>query len=377
MIQKVYEGKENLISLKESLDNKQVKNIFLVSGKQSYSKSFARDLLKPILKNYKTIRFYEFEENPKVEDIKKGLLLFRENECQAIIAIGGGSVIDTAKLINAYQSDNNEIEPHIKSNTIGVKTVPLYVIPTTSGSGSEATHFAVIYFNKIKYSVASDTLLPLEVYLIPELTYSTSSYLTAVTGLDAFCQSIESWWSTNSTEESIGYSKEALSLIWENLPNAVLNDKNAKSLLMRGAHLAGKAINIAKTTAPHALSYGFTSHFGLPHGHSVSLFMPAFINLHQNANENDCNDNRGINWIKDVIRHISHVIGTSPEDTGWKILQFYRQCGITINYNSLNISYDDFTLALSNFNQERLNNNPIKVNKSFLSNLYYSKYNHD
>lgn len=142
--------------------------------------------LKSLLVDYYYLRFCDFDENPKVEDIERGIKLFNNNDCEVIVAIGGGSVLDIAKLINIYHFISNSLIDCIKSGENGKTVVPFVAIPTTFCSGSEAIHFAVVYIDNKKYSIADKLLLPNLVLLIPTFTYSASSYLTEVTEMDAF-----------------------------------------------------------------------------------------------------------------------------------------------------------------------------------------------
>ena len=376
MTQLVKIGSNSVSFLRNFLSDNLPKSIFLVTGKESFIGSGAHDKLEPILSPYNYYRFYDFEENPKVEDVERGIRLFNSNECDLIIAVGGGSVIDMAKLINIFHSKNSDLSPYILSEATDDNVVPFVALPTTSGTGSEATHFAVVYVDKKKYSVANNLLLPDLALIDPSLTFSASPYLTAVTGLDAFAQAIESFWSVNSTDESHSYSIEAAKLIWNHLPSAVNeNSKEAKNILSKASHLAGKAINIAKTTAPHALSYGFTTNLKMAHGHAVSLFLPFFIDYHTNVNEENCNDVRGINWVKGTMMHLSHSLDIEIEQLASTTVSFMKKCNISIDYKKLNISDQQFKQAIGNYSEERLRNNPVKVDNEILDTLYESKFN--
>ena len=187
------------------------KSIFLVTGNRSYEKSGAKKFIDNLLDGFNFIRFSDFSENPKIEDVNKGINIFLENSCDYLIAVGGGSVLDMAKLINIGY-DKKILEDLATNKTeISSSGKKLIAIPTTSGSGSEATHFAVVYVGGEKFSVAHPIyMLPNVVVLNPSLTYSMNSYQTALSGIDAFAQAMESYWSINSTEESKKYSKEAL-----------------------------------------------------------------------------------------------------------------------------------------------------------------------
>src|SRR5690606_13293580 len=134
---------------------------------------------------------------------------------------------------------------------------PLILIPTTAGSGSETTKFAVIYENGNKVSVDHPALLADEIFLDPKLTVNLPKYVTAYTAADALCQAIESYWARAATPESKNWAINAIKLVLENAKAAIANpsDLNARLQLLIGASLAGKAINVTRTTAPHALSY--------------------------------------------------------------------------------------------------------------------------
>lgn len=365
MIQDVKIGHDSLSYLKSFLSDNLPKNIFLVTGKDSFFGSGAHDKLEPILRPYNYFRFHDFEENPKVEDVIRGIELFNLNKCDIIIAVGGGSVIDMAKLVNIFHSEKGDISSHILSSETRDDMLPFVALPTTSGAGSEATHFAVVYVRKKKYSVANSLLIPDLVLIDSSFTFSASPYLTAVTGLDAFSQAIESYWSINATDESQMYSRKAIKIIWNNLHPAVINNcKEAKNRLSKASYLAGKAINIAKTTAPHAFSYPFTSFFGIPHGHAVSLTLPYFIKYNFYVKNSDCNDPRGIIYVKKTMLEILSFVEAANIDEGLiKIEKFIEGIGIKRNLSQLGI--DDKKIqanVIDKVNPERLNNNPRKVN---------------
>ena len=129
MYQIVKFGINSLDNLENFLEEKKPKSIFLVTGKKSYLKCGAKIKLEPILKNYKYTRFFDFEENPKIEDIEKGITFFNEHNCDLTIAIGGGSVIDIAKLINSLSKIPNDLEETIKANWLEKKNISIYSNP--------------------------------------------------------------------------------------------------------------------------------------------------------------------------------------------------------------------------------------------------------
>jgi len=265
MTQKLFENISSF-DLKNLVGQYDANKIFLVTGKGSYHNSGAQDFIERALGSTAYVRFSEFEQNPKYEDVVLGTELFRESQCDIFIAIGGGSVIDMAKLINTFaandQTDGLEIVTN--SKRIVNRGKALIAIPTTAGTGSEATHFAVVYHNKNKYSVAHEYLLPEVAVLNYKFTMSQSEYLTACAGMDALSQAIESYWSVGSTKVSENYAEQAIGLLLSNLEKSVNTpDTKSRKSTMKAAYLAGKAINITKTTAAHAVSYAFTTYYGI------------------------------------------------------------------------------------------------------------------
>ena len=202
------------------------------------------------------------------------------------ICIGGGSVIDFAKLVNIGLHNDQvftNFPNHINEVEKGNKFI---AIPTTSGSGTEATHFAVLYHNLKEFSISHKFLYPDVVFLDSTLTYSINSYQTAISGIDAFCQAIESYWSINSTEESLKYSLSSLKLILKFLHKAVNNNcRISKKNMIYASYLAGKAINISKTTGAHALSYFLTTNYNIPHGQAVALTIAEWYSYNINNKE--------------------------------------------------------------------------------------------
>jgi alcohol dehydrogenase class IV len=348
--------------------------VFLVTGKKSYIQSGAKVSVEEHLKNYDVTHFSDFQINPKWEDVIKGITLFNKNESEIILAVGGGSVIDMAKLINYYHNiDKNTINERSVINP-NFSPVPYICIPTTAGSGSEATHFAVMYIGDSKFSVEHNSLVPNYVIIDPEFHCSQTPYQKAVSGIDAFSQSIESFWSILSTNESMMYSQHALKLVWENLPKVINGGDPLVHLKVAiGANFAGKAINIAKTTAPHALSYGFVKNTELPHGHSVAISLPFFIGIHCNITPENCIDIRGVSHVKQQMNKIAYILHTDMNNLEKTVIEFLDKLQLNIRFEELNISQESFNLSTQNINLERLANNPAKIRKDTIRHLY--KYN--
>lgn len=364
IVQKAFR-QENLNELKSLVSSVNYQKVFLVRGNNSYFNSGSKHFIDELLDGNHVVSFSEFNTNPQLSDLIKGINLFCQEDFDIIIAIGGGSVIDMAKLISVFAHQNsNDIEAVVTGKKeLFAKNTPVLGIPTTAGSGAEATEFSVLYIDKTKYSVAHRLMRPQFVYLSYEFSMSASKYLAACTGLDAFCQAVESIWNINASEESMKYALEAIDLVWNNLSDSVnKNDALAKSKMQEASFLAGKAINITKTTAPHALSYAFTSYYGISHGHAVSLSLPFFFEFNYHVSGEDCLDSRGINSVKERIEKTMNLLNLNINNVRNGLTQFFNSVGINIDIHKLIPNFEQATI-IDHVNIERLNNNPRKVNK--------------
>lgn len=349
-----------------------VTRVFLVTGNKSYEASGARDVVDTLLGSFYPMRFFDFSPNPDIVDVKKGVAAFKASKCDGVLAIGGGSVMDMAKLI-AYFREVDLTNLSLNSGGVFNEFVPLPLVcmPTTAGSGTEATHFAVVYEGLVKFSMAHPSLLPQVALIDPDLQLSQGAYQRAVSGMDAFAQALESMWSVNRTSYSMQLAENALRLLWAHLEEVVWSRPGASHWgVAVAANLAGRAINITKTTAPHALSYGFTKTKGLPHGHAVSLSLPFFIDYHASAPEARCNDIRGAGQIREVLQRVASLMNCSVEMLGPLVSRFAGSLGLELGFRQLGISRADFDASVAKINMERLSNNPFVVDGRVLDDFY-------
>ena len=196
-------------------------------------------------------------QNPTLEYAKS---IEIPKDCTEIVSRGGGSTIDVGKWL---AKENNLFHT---------------VIPTTAGTGSEATKFCVLTVDGVKTTFTDDAYIPNNYILDPTLVTTLPSLYTVSTGLDALCQSFESLWSKNSTLESQDYAKASIQLVFNNLYQCHRhpNDTKARMNMLIAANLSGKAINITKTNVCHALSYPLTSWYNIKHGIACAMSLPYF-----------------------------------------------------------------------------------------------------
>lgn len=364
MKQKEYFGENSIHNLKKIINIENPKKIFLVCGKKSFPESGAEEKLRNILPPNKTVRFSNFQSNPKIEYIKDGLGIYKEAKCDMLIAVGGGTSIDIAKSIKFFLIN--------KENSHEAITKPVLVaMPTTAGSGSESTSFSVVYYGKKKVSLEHPSLLPNYSIIDYSLSRGYTGYPAACVGMDALSQGIESFWSIRSTKISKKYSKQAIKKILKNLEDSINspNRKN-KEMMAIGANLAGKGINIAKTTACHALSYPLTSYLNLPHGHAVSVFLGKTIILNSKVNEFNINDPRGVNYVRNTMEELYNISNTNNSDElKNKINDIMDGINLERSLTKLGLDSSKALFISKNINMERLGNNPTKMSKTDIMNL--------
>tara|TARA_B100000780_G_scaffold222692_1_gene161790 strand:- start:141 stop:1274 length:1134 start_codon:yes stop_codon:yes gene_type:complete len=371
---KVIFGRKQLASLKKILKDYSSQKIFLVTGNKSYDYINLSFNFESIIKDFDTTRYHGFDVNPKLEEVIKGINIFKEFKPDIVVCIGGGSVIDIAKLINALGSQNNDdYVKIIKENKLKTNGLPLIAIPTTSGTGSESTHFAVVYIDGVKFSLSHASILPTVAIVDPELSFNTSSYLAACTGMDALSQAVESYWSNGATKESLIYASEAISLINKSFVKSIkLKDLDAICDMSKASNLAGQAINISKTTAPHAISYGITATFSIPHGHAVALTLGRFFEINSDSQNKF---SRETSNIKDHLLKMNNLFKLFNASSGkecyekWKLLM--KDIGLEISFSALGAN-DNKAISniIDNINLERLSNNPMIVSRDDLKSLF-------
>ena len=374
MSQRIYRGLGSISKLIQILEECNSKNVFLVTGKKSFFLSGAEKALQPLLNRFNIIRFKDFEINPTFEDAVRGTLIAKKNNIDTIVSIGGGSVIDIAKIILAFIEPNQNFHAIVTGSDIPKNSkIPHFSIPTTAGTGSESTHFAVVYLNKKKYSIAAPYLLPNSAILDGELFISNPSFQKAINGLDALAQAIESHWSNKSTEESRQYSRKAIPYLYKNLPKIVFDkaDKNDYQNFIYASNLAGRAINISKTTSPHAFSYAFTSKYGIPHGQAVWLTLPKIFRIHLNTIKSNNFNGKDYDQFHFLLHEIIGLMGISKKNLEKNFEDFLSSLGVEYSMDKLGVNTKLKRKEIAkNVNQERLKNNPVSFSIDNINEIF-------
>jgi len=223
--------------------------------------------------------------NPELDDLDRMTAHYCHENISIIVALGGGSVLDTAKILGVTLLCNliNPLEKMFRQKMklrFQVR-IPVIAIPTTSGTGAEVTPFSTVWDQTThqKHSVSGDLVYPEYALLDPELTLSLPVQETLYTGLDAVSHALESLWNKNRTPISEAYALKALVSANKALPLVLqnLNDPALRTDMQSAAVLAGLAISQTRTALAHAISYPLTSYFGVPHGLACSFTLLSII----------------------------------------------------------------------------------------------------
>ena len=286
--------------------------------------------------------FTDFEPCPEVSSVKKGVEVFQSNSCDFIIAVGGGSAIDVAKAIKLFAESD----------------VKILAIPTTAGTGAEVTRFSVLYNHGDKDSVRSWDIIP-ELQVFDYTTLESLPYIQkVVTGLDAFTHAVEAYWSKDATDESREYSAEALKLFNENFAAYLDGDKATFEPMMRCSALAGRAINIAQTTACHAFSYKLHKLKGFYHGQAVAVCL---VYIWKYMLENNFADIS----LELLLAETEIVSSFNPE----RFEQLLKDLGLL---DGLTMTSEQFEETVNGVNVNRLLNHPVSFTADDIRNIYSS-----
>ena len=350
------------------INDKSFKKIFVLCGKKSFVNSGAENLLKNI--NNKEIKlFYKKSEIPILEELIEIIKDIKNFKPDLFLAIGGGAVIDYAKIANVV-----DIRPDLAELIVNYtypfkkKYTKLAVIPTTAGSGAEVTSNAVIYVDGIKHSFESELLIPDHFFLVPEFLISAPNKIKASSGFDAIAQALESLVSRKSNDKSVEYASKSLR-VSVNSFISFINDPNMKNAteMSIASNLAGKAISISKTTAPHAASYPFTSLFNISHGHAVSLFFEKFFKFNYD-NLDKSETSFDLKKRFDLIFNLFDVQDINGFNS--KISLIKKSANLEDDLTKFNIdiikSSED---VLKGINLLRLGNNPVKIDGKDILNI--------
>lgn len=306
------------------------KKVLIVSGRKSIFMSGLYDRISRILseKDVKHVSYSDVHPEPDTDDVERGALLCRKEGCDCILAVGGGSAMDTGKVIAVLAVNPGSVKDYFGETEFQNDPLPVVAVPTTCGTGSEVTKFAVIMDRggRTKKTVSSEKIIPRMSILDADLLETLPQNLVLATGMDAFSHSAESLLSSKSDYLSKLYAKEGLSLLWKFLPEAYKQpkDKEVKEKIFLGSFLAGLALNRTGTIIVHGMGYSLTIKYNTHHGTANAVLLPyVFEYLKENG-------------YREEISDLEKVWG----DTG-ELKNFVRRLGLPSTLKEAGVSEND------------------------------------
>ncbi len=318
--------------------------------------------LEAMLLPRRVTRIGNVAPQPSVGDLEEAVAVLRDAQCDCVVAVGGGSVLDLGKAAALCVRQRVPPRDIFDAPADLEPSLPVVAVPTTAGTGSEVTPFAVFWDmqSKKKYSLSHDMLFPREAVLDPALTYSLPPAMTAATGMDAFTQACEAYWNRNRNTVSDDYALMAVARIIDALPAVVRDgtDTAARRGMLQGSLEAGLAFSNTRTAACHSISYPLTLHFGVTHGQAVGITLPEVLLLNRDAEP-------------ERAPAFCRALGAdSMENAAERIRRMMEASGLATRLSQLGIVESGLEVIVrEGFTTGRMTNNPYTFDESSLQAL--------
>lgn len=370
-------GTGSFAKLAEHIQALKVRRPLVVLDKNLAAAGFQEKVEEVLGQSGLKISFFDkADPEPKLDLADEGARIALKGKCDLVVGVGGGSAMDLAKAVAAVAGNQGHAVDYLGLNKVPGPGLPMIMIPTTAGTGSEVTFTAVFVRPdlKKKEGMNSPYLYPDIALLDPELTLTLPPEPTATTGLDALCHAVESYTSINASPMSEMLSLEAIRLIAENLRTCVHNgrDLESREQMLLGSLYAGLGLANAGVTAVHSLSYPLGGQYGVPHGLANTILLPHVMSFNLSGNP-------------EKFAVIAEVMGEVTEnlpsrEAAWLSVEAVKtlieDCGIYTTLEVLDIPRDSFpALAKVALTVARpLENNPRKLTLDDAVEIYEEAY---
>lgn len=306
--------------------------------------------------------YADISANPDVKEVQACADQLKEKKSSFVIALGGGSAMDLAKAAATLACTKEQMEKYFGTGMVMPKDhLPLILIPTTAGTGSEVSNVAVLTNRETgkKAPVVSDGFYPDIAIIDPNLTYSVPPKVTACSGMDVLCHAIEAYWSKKHQPICDAFAIAAAKLVFTNLLTCYHHpgDEEARAHMCEASLMAGLAFAQPKTTAPHACSYPLTNIYGIAHGEACALTLEWFARCNADERLDSFANAMGFEDVEAMCMEISHM---------------KQEMKLRMDLRDLDISEDQCIDLVFQSHHPNLENNPVKINDEMLSNLYHS-----
>lgn len=278
-------GKESILKLPDIVKNDGNNRALIVTTAGFIKRGSLEPLFEELKKKGIEYSIYSgIMPDPTITCIEEALTVYNENSCQCIIAVGGGSVMDASKIIGA-RATNPTLQVRDMRGMFKIKNpIPdLYVVPTTAGTGSEATVAAVITDEvdgtHYKYAITDFGLVPKYAVMYPEITLSLPKHITAATGMDALTHAVETYTNLYASPMVKMLARKSVKMIFDNLENAYNNgnDIKARGRMLMASYYAGVAFTNNFVGYVHAVAHALGALYGLPHGYANAILLPVVM----------------------------------------------------------------------------------------------------
>jgi alcohol dehydrogenase class IV len=363
---RVFFGEGCSRALVRLLEEYRATSIFLVSGGDSFQRSGAAAALEPAIGRIPHHRLGGVRPNPTIEEVRVAVEAYRSSAADVVIGVGGGSVMDVAKMAAVLGSQPGDPLDYVTGQRPlqQARSCKLVLVPTTAGSGSEATSFAAVYVEGRKHSLDHPTVQADAALVDPLLSASQPPSVAASSALDALSHAVESYWSSRSTAASRRLAAAALQRLTRQLPRLGADpDRYTRSALALAALQAGQAIDVTRTTAAHAFAYPLTARFGVQHGHACALHLSWLFDYNQGVGEADSVDPRGPAFVRQQMSELRHWFGAAErEELRPRLQALVAQVHFAHRLSRLGLTESDLGLVIEDaFASNRLGNNPRAV----------------
>jgi alcohol dehydrogenase len=340
--QEIVFGSGSLHRLPELLQRLESNHVLIISDRGLEKLGVVDTVAEIIKKSGITVSCYlDVQPNPTVEIVNAAAQVYRECGATSLIALGGGSPMDTAKAVGVLAKYGKEITQYEGSNLVPGPIVPTIAIPTTAGTGSEVTPFAVITdtTRNHKLTVNSFELLPRVALLDPTLIMTAPASVSAACGVDAMIHAWEAYTSQQANPFSDAMAEKALDLIGGHIRRFVANrkDEKAAQAMMLGSTFAGMAFAWARVGNVHAMSHPVSAFFGVPHGVANAILLPAVVEF--NALADRGRYERIYNFIREKR---GPVINFVPQMLADEARKLNADLGIPASLSQVGVTEDKF-----------------------------------
>lgn len=350
-------------------------HILVVSDENLLNILGIRETLESSLKsNGYTVNFFEKEgKYSSIKIIDHGAELVRDNQYGLIVGIGGGSAMDTAKCVAILGTNFGSINDYLKEGkTLENSGIPLILVPTTAGTGSEVTRWATVWdlgTNFKKYSLSDSKMFAQASIIDPILLLKLPPKMSAMTGLDALSQAIEAYWSKNHNLVSDEFALKAIQLILENIIKMFHEPSHLpyRTNMALGSMFSGLAFSNTKTTAVHSVSYPMTLHFNIPHGLACALTLGEFLKF--NALETTENTPEA---PQRILKIVSLFKTKTVEEAALKLTTMMKEMNLETKLSQFNIDEKGIEKIIAEgFTPDRVKHNPRLVTKEALRTILH------